>query len=297
MDHELLASNVDAIYAVAREDFTGERDRRAKQLRADDHREEAAALRSHRKPTLPAWVVNQLARRFPDEVVGLINAAEQLRDVQRRAASGRGGAGIREATQQLRRSVADLREHARELLQAAGSRPEAHLDEVGQVLFAAAVGQDHHETLRRGVFVTVPAGAGFGAVDAMALVGGTAAVEDPVRDNDDDAGSDEPDTAAGTSTLEAAAQEERRRQADRERQRQADLRRAAQRRELEQRQGQLRRSKERQQRRTERAEATLAQLRTRMSEAATDANEQRAALERIDQQLADLEEELNSLDG
>jgi len=34
-----------------------------------------------------------------------------------------------------------------------------------------------------------------------------------------------------------------------------------------------------------------------MSEASTDADEQRAALERIDQQLADLEEELNSLDG
>lgn len=296
MDHELLASNVDAIYAVAREDFTGERDRRAKQLRADDHREEAAALRSHRKPTLPAWVVNQLARQFPDEVAGLIKAAEQLRDVQRRAASGRGGAGLREATQRLRRSVADLREHARELLQVTGSRPEAHLDEVGQTLFAAAVGQDHHETLRRGVFVTVPAGAGFGAVDALALVGGTAEVDDPVLDGDD-AGPDEPDTAAGTSTPDAAAEQERRRQADRERQRQADSRRAAQRRELEQRQDQLQRAKERQQRRTERAEATLAQLRARMSEASTDADEQRAALERIDQQLADLEEELHTLDG
>ena len=68
MDDALLASHVDAIHAVPRDEFVATRQARVRQLRADGHRTEATALSSCRKPTVAAWATNQLPRRHPDTV-------------------------------------------------------------------------------------------------------------------------------------------------------------------------------------------------------------------------------------
>lgn len=274
MDGELLASHVDALYGVAREEFTAERERRTKELRAGGHREEAAALKGHRKPTVPAWAVDQLARREASRVAELLAAAEQLRDVQRVATSGRGSAGLREATRRLRTLVSQLRDVAGEIIEASGARPDSHLNEVGQTLFAAAVDPGHHEILRRGVLTAPLEATGFGGLDGMTVIAGS----DAQQIESDEAGGDE------TDVDEDSAAEARRH------------RRAAQRRDLEQREAELRRSRHRVQRRAERAEANAEELRARADEAAADAGKQHAELARIDQELSSLCAELETLD-
>lgn len=199
MDEQVLASHVDAIHGLALDAFTAERDRRVKALRAEGYKQEAAALKQHRKPTVPAWAVDQLVRAAPDEVEHLLDAAEELRSAQHRAASGRGAQGLREANRRVRELVGELRERAAELLAAAGTRPDAHLDEVEQTLFAAAVDPERHDLLRRGIFSTVLPGPGFDGLGFGGLGFGLAALPDPpAPDTDTDA-----DTDAGADADEA----------------------------------------------------------------------------------------------
>jgi septal ring factor EnvC (AmiA/AmiB activator) len=108
---------------------------------------------------------------------------------------------MREASQRLRDLVGDLREAAGRILAAAGTRADAHLDEIEQTIFAAAVDPQHHDTLRRGVLAAVLPGPGFGGLGL-----GLAVLPDPPEQDDDtaaDAAYDE--TAEG---LAAAAEAE-----------------------------------------------------------------------------------------
>ncbi|MFA9446738.1 hypothetical protein [Egicoccus sp. AB-alg6-2] len=323
MDDELLASHVEAIHGVALEDFTAERDRRVKQLRADGHKEEAAALKARRKPTVPAWAVDQVARQAPDDVEALLRAAADLRTAQHRAASGRGAHGMREASRHLRDLVGELRERGGRILAEAGTRPDAHLDEVEQTIFAAAVDPEHHDTLRRGTFAAVLPGPGFGGLGF-----GLAALPDlpePAPADDPDHADETADGLADAAEAERTAADERRateedRQAEAERQaeeerraaeedRQAEAERqaeeerraeaarvlAARRRELTRRIDALEGALEKQAERVRRAQERADDLQARADAARADAEAARTDLEDYERDLAVAREELADL--
>lgn len=277
MDDALLAAHVDAIHAAPRDDFVSERDRRVRELRADGHREEATALKARRKPTVPAWAVNQLARHHAAAVDELVEAGGQLRTAQLRATSGKGADGLRQATRRVRDLASELTRVAQELLADAGAA-STHLDEVQQTLFAAAIDPDLHETLCRGVFTRPVEAAGFG------VMAGLAAVPDATRGGDvgeDATPTDAPDDDA--AQRDAEAREER-------------ARRDARRRALEQQRGDLQRSLVRQQRRVDRARTQAEQLQARADEAAATARDEEQAQDRLDRELADVDSELAALD-
>lgn len=261
MDQAELDSHVDAIYGYAREEFTAERDRRVKELRAAGHKEEAAALKQHRKPTVPVWAINQVARREPEEIRRLIAAAENLREAQRQATSGESGTDLREASRRLRELTSELREQGREVIIESGGRPDAHLDEVAQTLFAAAVDPDQHDALRRGVFTTSLQASGFGAVEAV-LAGGAAT------------------TAPGAEQDEPPPRDR------------AKEREAARRRELEEQEAKLRRARERLQETHDRAEARARDLQAQADGAAADAERHRTDLARLDEELQSIRDDL-----
>ena len=66
-----LESALDAIYAAPLDGFTKERDRLAKGLAGAGDKSGAARLKGLKKPSISAWVVNQLARQAPEEVAAL----------------------------------------------------------------------------------------------------------------------------------------------------------------------------------------------------------------------------------
>lgn len=278
MDEALLAEHVDAIHAVGRDEFVAERDRRVRQLRSDGHREEATALKGQRKPTVPAWAVNQLARREQDTIAQLVDAGDALRTAQRRATSGRGADGLRAATRRVRDLTTDLASRARDLLAEQGAA-SGHVDDVQQTLFAAAVDPELHETLRRGVFTRPVEASGFG------LMAGLVAVPDV----DPEDGS----TASESAGEEAAEQE--RDDEERERRRRLEEEtavREAHRRSLERRRADLQRSMMRQERRVDRARTRADDLQSRADGAAAEARAQQEAQADIARELEDVEREL-----
>lgn len=282
MDESLLAEHVDAIHGVPPDDFVAERDRRVKQLRADGHREEASALKAHRKPTLPAWAVNQLARRDPAAVDELVQAGGALRTAQLRATSGKGADGLRPATHRVRDLATDLARSARDILDMAGAST-GHLEEVQQTLFAAAIDPDLQERLCRGVFTRPVEATGFGVVE------GLVAVPDQVADDPDEDVTDRRDT---DEDEEAAREREQRRQREEE-----QARREARRRGLERQRGDLQQSLVRQQRRVERARERADDLQARADRAAAEAHEQAQESDRMMAEVEAIDEELAALEA
>jgi hypothetical protein len=290
MAQDLLASHVEAIYGADLAEFTAERDRRVKALKAEGHKDEAAALKAHRKPTVPAWAVDQVARTHGERIETLIEAADELRALQHRAASGRRAEGMREASQRLRDLVGDLREAAGRILAAAGTRADAHLDEIEQTIFAAAVDPQHHDTLRRGVLAAVLPGPGFGGLGF-----GLAVLPDPPEQDDDtaaDAAYDETaEGLAAAAEAEAEADEARRAEARVT----ADADRTKQRRAVQRRIDALEAARDKQAERAASAREAADDLRARADAAAADAEMAEADLAEYDDDLAAAHAELDAL--
>ena len=97
---------VDRLYGLPREEFVGERDALAKELRADGRRDEAAAVKALAKPTVAAWAANQAVRSQKSAARELWKAGDQLSAAQDALLAGKGsGAKLREATEAERAAV------------------------------------------------------------------------------------------------------------------------------------------------------------------------------------------------
>ena len=80
-DNATVADEVDRLYKLPLEEFTAARNDLAKQL-GD------ASVKQLKKPTVPAWTVNQLARTREVDVRRLLRAGEQLEQAQKQAVEG-----------------------------------------------------------------------------------------------------------------------------------------------------------------------------------------------------------------
>jgi hypothetical protein len=166
----VVEETADELYALPPAEFTRARDERAKALRKAGDREEADAVKALRKPTVAAWALNQLARRRPKQVEGLIAAGEDLRAAQEELLAGGDRKAFQSAAATERDQVAELAREAVELAAEEGERPSPALTEkVATTLHAAALDEETAEELRAGRLVRErEAIGGFGAMSAEA---------------------------------------------------------------------------------------------------------------------------------
>ncbi|MGH8975456.1 MAG: hypothetical protein ACRD0C_19900 [Acidimicrobiia bacterium] len=151
-------SAVDDLYGLPLAEFIPARDAKARELRAAGRKEEAAEVKSARKPSLAAWALNQAARRHPDEMAGLLEAGQSLAEAQRAALAGDAG-GLREAGRALAEEVERVAGRAAGFL----DKPSpVQRDRMAATLRAAAADDAGAELLRRGVLVEDLEPAGFG---------------------------------------------------------------------------------------------------------------------------------------
>lgn len=134
-----MVEDIDELYALPLGDFTGARNDLEKRLRKEGQRDEAAEVKALRKPTVPAWALNQAARRHAKDVARLIETGRRVRSAQEKLLGG----GDRKALDQ---ASAEQRELSRELVRAAVAIGDeagtatgaAFEDKVGATLRAAA---------------------------------------------------------------------------------------------------------------------------------------------------------------
>jgi hypothetical protein len=161
-----LEAELDSLYAAPPADFTGVRNDLAQRLKQAGQVEAAAAVKQLRKPTVPLWAVNQLARRHPDDVRALLDAGERLRVAQQAALRGE-SQELRTATAEERKILHGLTQRGAELLRETGH--SADPKRIADTLRAAAVDESGRELLQLGRLSEELEASGFGGFAGMEI--------------------------------------------------------------------------------------------------------------------------------
>jgi hypothetical protein len=116
------------LYRLPRDEFTGARNELAKRLGGDGRRAEAEKVKTLRKPTAAAWIVNQVGRQARGELKKLLTAGERMRKARTPTELRKASAAEREAITRLLVRVEDV----------AGAQSAATIERVRETLHAAA---------------------------------------------------------------------------------------------------------------------------------------------------------------
>jgi hypothetical protein len=165
-----LESELDDLFGRPLSEFTAARNELAKRLRKAGQDDAAERVQELKKPSVPVWTANQLARRHPDAVQALLDAGARLRKAQEAAFRGdEGRQAVRDATRDEREALRMLTRLAHELLAEEG-RPVTRdaTDRIGSLLRAAAVDPDTADELAAGRLAEEVEATGFGAVAGIA---------------------------------------------------------------------------------------------------------------------------------
>jgi hypothetical protein len=139
-------NSIDALYAAPLDEFTSRRNALAKELTAAGEKERGAEVKGLQKPSVPAWVLNQLALSDAVGVADLLDLADELRAAQR----GDGG-DLRKLNARVRSQVTKLLGEAQAIAEADGRAVTQTLKNlVTQSLMAAAAEEEAGAQLRAG---------------------------------------------------------------------------------------------------------------------------------------------------
>lgn len=165
-----LEDELDRLFGLAPGEFTTARNDLARRMKQAGQNAIAARVRELKKPTVPTWTVNQLARRHPKDVQALSEAGDELRAAQAEAFGGGDSAKLRSATAAERQALRTLTQKASDILAAEGhSSTPAVLDRVASTLRAAILDPEARELLAAGRLTEELEATGFGALEGMRI--------------------------------------------------------------------------------------------------------------------------------
>jgi hypothetical protein len=222
-----LQSAAEELYALSPADFTAARNERVAQERTSGNRELARAIGALRRPTVSAWLVNQLVRESGDQVGDLLALGESLRQAHEDLA----GEQVRELSAQRRRLVTALVAEAKRLAERDGRAIGLEVErEVEATLQAALADADAAAAVRAGRLDSPLSYAGLGMGDEAGVVSWHRAPARERAPSDEKAPAQrkapvrkkgpEPERASGRRAKETAAEREARLAAE-EREREA----------------------------------------------------------------------------
>jgi hypothetical protein len=112
-------SDVDALFKLPLAEFTSARNALSTTLKKSGRQADAEAVKALPKPSIPAWVVNQLYWRHRHDFDRLINAGEEFRKAQATHLAGK-STDVREPLNAHREALSTLAKVAAEQLRAGG---------------------------------------------------------------------------------------------------------------------------------------------------------------------------------
>lgn len=153
-----MADELDRLYELPLEEFTAARNELAKRL-GD------ASIKQLKKPSVPAWTVNQLARRREVDIRRLLRAGEQLEQAQKDAVGGGDQQAFEGARAAERDALRRLRSEAADVLRAGGHpATDATLERVARTLHSGSATEQGRALLREGRLSEELEPQGFGAL-------------------------------------------------------------------------------------------------------------------------------------
>jgi hypothetical protein len=135
------------LYGLPLEEFTARRNELVKSLKAAGEKDEAARVAKLRKPSTPAWAVNQLVRTQSKRIKALFEAGDAIAEAQAHGQPEK----LRQAAAKQRAELAGLMDRAEGLLDAEGRTLAASTQErVGETLRAAAIDPESRTQVEAG---------------------------------------------------------------------------------------------------------------------------------------------------
>jgi chromosome segregation ATPase len=158
-----LNSVADELYSLPPQEFTAARSVSEKEAKAIGDKELAAAIHRLRKPSVGAWLANQLVREHPGEVQSFVDLGAALRE----ATATLSGDQLRELDRQRRQLVYALMQQARGLANAAGHKvSQDTASSLEDTLHAALADERAAAQLRAGRLTDTLQGQGFPSTEA-----------------------------------------------------------------------------------------------------------------------------------
>ena len=130
-----LETALTSLYEATREEFIPTRDDLVKQARSAGDRELAGRIAAARKPTVAAWLLNQVGREYPDDLTALAELSEALRGAHQQLAADR----LRALSQQRNELLRVLEDRALRVSRRAGMAVTDQVAEQVREAFTAAV--------------------------------------------------------------------------------------------------------------------------------------------------------------
>ncbi|WP_144722130.1 hypothetical protein [Cellulosimicrobium sp. TH-20] len=153
---------VDDLFALPLEQFVVARTAAAKRVKASGDAVGAERVGRLTKPTVAAWVVNQVARERPDDVAALVSLGDELRD----ATADRDRTRLRTLDRLRRERVERVVGEVRDAGEIAGRAVSGTaLDRLAETLTAAVMDPDAGALVRAGRLSQALQHVGFGIVD------------------------------------------------------------------------------------------------------------------------------------
>jgi hypothetical protein len=138
---------LDELFAAPREEFTALRDTRVKQARTEGDTELVGQLKRLRKPTVAAWLVNQVSRAHPEDVERLAKVGDALRAAHHALA----GDQLRDLSRERNDLIHVLTGHARAIAGEAGQAlGDATVDQMESTWTAAVTADAAARLVRAG---------------------------------------------------------------------------------------------------------------------------------------------------
>jgi hypothetical protein len=150
------------LFELDPKEFVAARDALARELKASGDKDGAAAVKALKRPTVPLWALNQVARREPDAVGALVAAAAEARAAQDAVLGGGKPDELRGALTRRRDAAAAVARDARAVLRESGRSPESHEREIEEAIDAATATDEGADLLRRGELSSIPDAAASG---------------------------------------------------------------------------------------------------------------------------------------
>lgn len=145
-----LETALDELYGVTPEDFVLVRSKLERALRGAGDPDAAAALKRHRRPHLAAWACNQLVRTEPDAIEDLVDATAAVAAAQEGALRGGDAEQLREAVRARADLLTRLAEEGVRLARGHAPKPVQYRDAIADTLDAATLDPAATDELRRG---------------------------------------------------------------------------------------------------------------------------------------------------
>ena len=158
---------LDDLYGLPLNEFTAARNELAKRLRAEGQQAVAEQVKNLRKPTIGAWLSNQVIRERKLDVQSLLNAGEALSKAQTEALGRTSTEAFGAARVEEQRALDQLAQAAREIARREEVGASA-IERATQSLRAAALTEDGRELLKRGRLTEDLQPPGFEALASLA---------------------------------------------------------------------------------------------------------------------------------